>query len=159
MEAFSILDPQGLLGEPADDQLRVILDHYKDGPLAINPGDCLKEHSEFVEVVKSHTHLKNCKTLVELAEKVVGNDAVSSLFHIMTKLLVRAVVLPVSTADCERCFSTMSRIKTDLRNRMSTDALQKLIQIRLEGPDDLNDFDFKEACHRWAKLKNRRILL
>ena len=66
LEAFSILDPQGLVG---DDQLEIILDHYKNGQLVINPGDCLKEHSEFVEVVKSHTHVKNCKTLVELLQR------------------------------------------------------------------------------------------
>ena len=65
-------------------------------------------------------------------------------------------MLPVSTADCERCFSTMNRVKTDLRNGMNAETLQRLIRIRIEGPHS-SDFNFAEAAHRWVTLKNRRI--
>ena len=97
-----------------EDQLGVIPEHYQDGPLSINREDCMREYNEFCEFIHSHVQLKNCKTLLELSEKVVGNDSIASLFPLMSKLIVRALVLPVFTADCERCFSTMNRVKTDL---------------------------------------------
>ena len=159
LEAFSILDPEGLLGQQGvEDQLGVILEHYHDGPLAINPEECTREYTEFCAFTRSHVQLKSCKTLLELSEKVVGNDSIASLFPLVSKLIVRALVLPVSTADCERCFSTMNRVKTDLRNQMSTETLQRLIRIGLEGPDS-SDFDFSEASRRWATLKHRRITI
>ena len=66
------------------------------------------------------------------------------------------LVLPVCTADCERCFSTMKRIKTDLRNRMNAATLDTLLRIRIEGRD-LIQFNFKEAVRRWKNMKNRRL--
>ena len=72
----------------------------------------------------------------------------------ISKPLVHALVLPVTTTDCERCFSTMKRIKTDLRNRMNTSTLDKLLCIRIEG-QDISQFDFKEAVKRWQSSKNR----
>ena len=74
----------------------------------------------------------------------------------MAKLLTHALVLLVSTADCERCFSTMKRVKTDLRNRMSTQTLDKLQRIRIEGPT-ISEFNFNEAVQEWSQLRNRRL--
>ena len=38
-------------------------------------------------------------------------------FPQLSRLASIALIIPVSTAECERCFSSMNRIKTDLRNR------------------------------------------
>ena len=47
-------------------------------------------------------------------------------------------------------------IKTELRNRMNTSTLDKLLRIRLEGPD-LSEFDFKETVKRWQSNKKCRL--
>ena len=67
-----------------------------------------------------------------------------------------ALILPVSTADCERGFSTLKRIKTDARNRLKTDTLDKLIRLSSEGPC-MEQFNFDEAATRWSSQSNRRI--
>ena len=74
----------------------------------------------------------------------------------MNKLFVHALVLPVSTVDCERCFSVMKRVKTTLRNKMSTTTLDSLLRIRIEGPES-EQFNFAEAAKTWASIRNRRL--
>lgn len=87
---------------------------------------------------------------------VAGNATVRALYPNLSKLAKVCLILPVSTADCERSFSTKKRVKTDLRNRMNTSTLDALMRIRIEGPS-LSEFDFDTALNSWAKLRNRRI--
>ena len=56
--------------------------------MAISPVECSREYTEFCAFVQSHVQLKNCKTLLELSEKVVGNESIASLFPIVSKLIV-----------------------------------------------------------------------
>ena len=155
MEAFSIFDPHGLLGQSvADEKLEVLLNHYQsltEGPEG--QAGCVAEYKSFV---KDHAMLKACKTLQELALEYLSKDSLSQLFPIMSKLLVHALVLPMSTTDCERCFSAMNRTKTDFRNRMHTKTLDSLLRICIEGPP-LPEFNFKEAAERWASSKKRSL--
>jgi hypothetical protein len=75
------------------------------------------------------------------------------------KLAVIVVTIPVSSAACERTFSSLKRIKTYLRNRMTDERLGHLAIIniecaavkRLETTKIVDEFD---ACH-----ENRRIIL
>ncbi|CAF1332301.1 unnamed protein product [Rotaria sordida] len=56
---------------------------------------------------------------------------------------------PISTATVERDFSTMNRILTNLRYRLTTEHLEQLMRISIEGPSDLNN-DLKDLiidCH------------
>ena len=76
-----------------------------------------------------------------------------ALFPNFSKLASVARVLPVSTAECERCFSTMKRIKTVLRNHMET---SRVIRIPAEGPE-LESFNFDTAADLWGSLCQRRI--
>ena len=60
------------------------------------------------------------------------------------------------SADCERGFSALKRIKTRLRNRLSNRILNNLLMISIEGPE-LKDFDFEKAADVWGAQRNRRI--
>ena len=159
LEAFTIFDPAGLLGQEvlALEKLTLLLDHYNaHGPMAIDRNKCTEEYTEFSTFIKSHATLKLYQSLQELAQEFFHRDSLCELFPCVSKLLVHACPYSVSTTDCERCFSTMKRVKTDLRNRMSTTTLDKLLRIRIEGPD-LPQFNFKEAVKRWKDVKNRRL--
>ena len=85
-----------------------------------------------------------------------ANTTFSSLYPTLSKLASIALIVPVSTADCERGFSTMNRIKTDPRNRLKTTTLDKLIRLSSEGPE-LDEFNFERAAMLWASKSNRRI--
>ena len=43
-------------------------------------------------------------------------------------------IFPVSNAIVERCFSTMTKVKTDWRNRLGEKEVEHLIRIKKEGP-------------------------
>ena len=77
-----------------------------------------------------------------------------ALFPNFSKLASVARVLPVSTAECERCFSTMKRIKTVLRKHMETNTRDRLIRIPAEGPE-LESFNFDTAADLWGSLCQR----
>ena len=49
----------------------------------------------------------------------------------LAKLASIAALVPVSTAECERSFSTMNRVKTALRNRMKTSTFDSLMRIKV----------------------------
>ena len=116
------------LGEPETsmEYLSVLLDHYDiESPMGIDRSICKKEYTEFVSFVKNHKILKKCVTLQQLSESA---KSIIKLFPNITKLFVHALVLPVSTVDCERCFSVVKRVKTALRNRMKPASLPSLEQ-------------------------------
>ncbi|XP_070538059.1 zinc finger protein 862-like [Ptychodera flava] len=92
----------------------------------------------------------------EMLETVITKFAdITPSLHRLASI---ALTLPLSTADCERGFSAIGRIKTKLRNRLSEKILQCLTFISVEGPD-LNHFDFSAAADIWASKKTRRINL
>ena len=54
-----------------------------------------------------------------LMSYLLRTTATSLMFPNQTKLAAIGLLLPMSTVDCERGFSTLSRVKTDLRNRLN----------------------------------------
>ena len=92
----------------------------------------------------------------DIMSTMSANTTFSSLYPTLSKLASIALIVPVSTADCERGFSTMNRIKTDPRNRLKMTTLDKLIRLSSEGPE-LDEFNFERAAMLWASKSNRRI--
>jgi len=59
----------------------------------------------------------------------------------------------------ERSFSTMNRLCTRLRQRLTSDHLHQLLLISMEGPDVLSRKQLEEIVRLWAVQKPRRIQL
>jgi len=49
------------------------------------------------------------------------------------------------------------KIKSYLRNRISSERVDNLMTIRCEGPP-ISQFNFGEVLNEWRQKKNRRIL-
>ena len=64
------------------------------------------------------------------------------------------LVLPVSNAVVERGFSTMRRVKTDWRCRLSESTLDNLMRISLEGSEP-SKFDVTPAVNRFFSMPRR----
>ena len=56
--------------------------------------------------------------------------------------------LPASSAECERGFSAMKLIKTDVRNRLTVNVLTDVLRIKLMSPS-ISDFEPTDAIHAW----------
>ena len=64
--------------------------------------------------------------------------------------------MPLQTADCERGFSAQNNIHTSTRNKLSSETVNKLMLIQLQGgPAEL--FDFQKAAKLWKEKKERRL--
>jgi hypothetical protein len=64
-------------------------------------------------------------------------------------LVVFFLLLMVDTAECERIFSLMNRLKTPLRNRLSTSTLRDIMMICRHGPASVAGFDPWRAIAKW----------
>ena len=74
----------------------------------------------------------------------------------VTVSLLNILTTPMTTAEAERCFSTLKRIKTFLRNSMGQERLNALAMLSMERELVLNMRDFNEkVIDRFAALKER----
>jgi hypothetical protein len=94
-------------------------------------------------------------SMSDLYSALSQNDSVTSLIPAVVKLFELAMVLPVTTADCERGFSVMNSVKTDLRASLKNPQLCRLMQIIINGPP-VQDLDAHAAALRWHQRKPRR---
>jgi hypothetical protein len=73
------------------------------------------------------------------------------------KLLIETVlVLPIGSADAERSFSIMNHIRNKRRSRLSDEAMDALIRVRFNGPDDLEKFNPTKYCKKWLAAGHLR---
>jgi len=59
-----------------------------------------------------------------------------------------------SSNECERTFSRYNLIKTEVRSSLSTETMEQLLLIGLNGPQ-IDKFTFYEAIETWKSMKNR----
>lgn len=80
-------------------------------------------------------------------------------FQEVARLLSIAVVLPVSSAACERSFSALKLIKTYLRSTMTNDRLSSVALLSIESTRAQN-IDFSAFVDEFdSRHHNRKLLL
>ena len=99
---------------------------------------------------------ENCPTVLALYQTLASCE-LTSTFKETTKLLEVIITTPVSSAESERGFSFLKRIKTYLRNSMGQDRLNALtvLSIHKEYISDMPSFN-KRVVDKFATMKNRR---
>ena len=66
-------------------------------------------------------------------------------------------VLPASSTDCERGFSTLAHIKTNNQSNLEGDHLESSIRISLTDIDEIQmESHSQELIQRWRNHKQRR---
>ena len=114
---------------------------------------CSSEWESLRQLMRhNYSHL----TMRKMVKLLVTDVTHNTMFPQLTKLASIAAILPVSTAECERAFSAMKRIKTKLRNQMKTSTLDYLMRISFEGPE-IGDFNFEKAADIRGRMWNRRL--
>ncbi|GAV69961.1 Dimer_Tnp_hAT domain-containing protein [Cephalotus follicularis] len=112
------------------------------------------QHYEFD--VTNRSELKKLLTIVELSHGLVKTEK-SEIYHLVFRLIRLVLTLPVSTATTERSFSTMTIVKTRLRNKMKDEYLEdylvtyveKRIAMQFSTDSIIDDFyDMKEYRDR-----------
>lgn len=104
----------------------------------------------------SNTSFSEIKTTSELSKFLVENS-LSINFATVTSFLNIILTTPISSAESERSFSTLKRIKTFLRNRMGQDRLNALAVLSIHNDVVLGIPDFnKLVIEHFANKKSRR---
>ena len=82
----------------------------------------------------------------------------TSTFSEVVKLLKILITTPMTTAESERCFSSLKRIKIFLRSTMKNDRLTALAMTSIENQmiTETKDFNEKVIDH-FAQIKTRRM--
>ena len=129
------------------DQLNTLCDHYSN---FVTVERCKGQFLQFKHFVVSH---KQDYGDFEKFTKLILTDY-ADVYPDLVLLASIALVIPVSSAPCERGFSQQNILKSKLRNRLNPDRLNRLLVIRLNGPD--KDMDFNSAARAFGSMKDRQ---
>ncbi|XP_078614277.1 uncharacterized protein C17orf113-like [Branchiostoma floridae x Branchiostoma japonicum] len=176
ISAFKIFDPQKLPETEnllrnqnyGSAQLDTLLRKYgmEDNDMPVNPAQPLKVNAAearrewglvrqlMFRLKRQDVTLVAIDSMWEELEQTHGTE----LFPNILMLATIARLLPMHTADCERGFSVQNRLKTRLRNALSVNRLDILLNIVINAPER-QEFDFHRAYRVWAAVKNRRIVV
>ena len=157
ISAFGLFNPERIPDTASEqyrkygnDQLHVLREHYGE---FLDHAVLEQEWVYFKQLLAES--FKNLTTR-EVLEMVVKDLSLQIILPQFGRLANIALTIPISTADCERGFSAVKRIKTLLRNQSKTHTLDCLMRISVEGPE-LDRFNFDSAATHWASLRNRRL--
>lgn len=124
---------QALLGETEDVTTRIC-----------------QQYNDFKFIIKEKRKMGALQTFAETVAWLMKSDRFPDLIH----LIDICGTFQASSADCERGFSLMNRIKTKSRNRLEVNHLDQLMRIKsrqAEGPINLN-----KVYNHWKLDKDRR---
>ena len=82
----------------------------------------------------------------------------SERYPFLLVLIVLVMCLPIGTAECERIFSYMNRLKDPVHNRRNNSTLRNLIMILCNGPQTIEafDHDIDRFIDHWESEFERR---
>ncbi|XP_071138765.1 zinc finger protein 862-like isoform X2 [Mytilus edulis] len=154
LDAFSVFDPDLICKEdPATNEyihfkkLQTLASHFT------SVGDYQTASEEFTSL--RHMMARDMKD-INYSEAIRKIATLKDCYPTLAQYAQILLVIPVSTADCERSFSTLNRLKTFLRNRLCQKILNPLMTISIEGPA-VQDFNFPECVKLFGKAKNRKL--
>ena len=163
IDAFGLFDPNKIPDKSIDpalyqswgnDRLAILESKYRQNE---NPDiDATAARLEWEKLKATIFKAYRGTTLRKFLQDLAFNITLRDLFPQLSRLASIALIIPVSTAECERRFSSMNGIKTDLRNRLNTSTLCQIMRIVLEGGELVN-FDFVKAAEIWSEMRHRRI--
>ena len=74
----------------------------------------------------------------------------------ITRLIRIVLVLPASSADAERNFSIMNHVKYDRRASLTSENLDNIMRLRINGPKKLDRLPSAKYARTWVAKKHLR---
>ncbi|KAL4153543.1 hypothetical protein QTP88_001376 [Uroleucon formosanum] len=106
-----------------------------------------------LQLFYKRTDFRDINSSVHLLKFIIENN-LTLIFSESYKLLKIISTIPMTTAEVERSFSSLKRIKTFLRNSMTEDRLTALAMLSIEKRiiDNIPNFN-EEVINRFAEKK------
>jgi hypothetical protein len=130
--------------------LQLLVNHFQE---FLDNKQCQRNHIAH-EWTWAKAHLGNRLTrqVASISMLFKGN---ADHFKNLLLLIEVVLVIPVSSAVCERGFSCVKRIKSDWRSRLTTEMMNHLLTVSIEGPV-LEDYNAERAVQLWYSGGQRR---
>ena len=108
-----------------------------------------------LSLIYSKEYFRKCDGALDLFQLFMENN-LEEIFGETVTLLKILITTPMTTAEAERCFSTLKRIKTFLRNSMTQERLNALAMLSMEKRvvTEMTDFNQK-VIEKFANQKER----
>lgn len=154
MSVFDITlwpDDRMALATNGEDKIHHLVEHFR---LLLDKNDF-----KFDAVLQEWSCLKTCicNNYLDLNPQALWKRVFtyhSNRFPNVLMLVEITLILPLSTACCERGFSVMGKIKSDWRSCLSVEVLDCLMRIRIEGPT-VAEFDPQPGLNFWCSSGSR----
>lgn len=110
-----------------------------------------------IEISVAKNTLSKVTDMQEVSDVLVQLYPLKAAFPVLVSLYQICLTIAVTTAKCERTFSTLKRIKSYLRSTMTEQRLSDLAILSIER-DISDDMDMEQVVDNFA-AKERRIVL
>ena len=122
---FQCIEPSAIKAnaEKIDFGYNLIKDIVKEFCPEVGIDDIIVEYALFKKIAKS----ENVSDFGMFSEKFLREY--TNAFPVISKVKKVALVLPVTSVPCVRCFSTQNRIKSNFRNSLNYKNLDILVRI------------------------------
>ena len=150
---FQCIEPSAIKAnaEKIDFGYNLIKDIVKEFCPEVGIDDIIVEYALFKKIAKS----ENVSDFGMFSEKFLREY--TNAFPVISKVKKVALVLPVTSVPCVRCFSTQNRIKSNFRNSLNYKNLDILVRISELGPEKLDEMQLLN-CHKiWLNMKKRHV--
>ncbi|KAE9522096.1 hypothetical protein AGLY_017515 [Aphis glycines] len=136
-------------------------EHFPDGyfneTINVYPYFDSKKLKTELQIIYSRNEFRTMSGAVSLLSFIISENLTNTFGESM-KLLKIIITIPMSTAESERCFSTLKRIKTFLRNTIHQERLSALAMLSIEKNLIMNIPDFNnKVIELFASSKERRL--
>jgi len=92
--------------------------------------------------------MKHCMDFNSVWATLLSKAPYKEDFKDVLHLVEIMLVIPISSAECERMFSAMKRVKSDERCSLASSTLDNLVRISKHGPN-IEAFDPSKAIDKW----------
>lgn len=152
LKAFDVLFnprcyPPNNLHQYGDSSLDLLLGHFDS---CTDEQRCRAQYLHFKHFVHSYKNILNFEQLIETL--LLYHEAQYPNFATLGKI---ALVIPVSSAPCERGFSHQSALKNKVRNRLNPLRLSRFMLIKLVGPP-MREMNFLDVARVFGAMKDRQ---
>ena len=100
--------------------------------------------------------IKKVTNIRTIADAMTKSTIYQSMLCEVDKLLLLYLTIPVTTATAERSFSSLRRVKTYLRNTMSTCKLNNLLLMHVHQ-NRTDDLDLDKIAKAFIEVNSRRM--
>ena len=102
--------------------------------LSIDGHKLWQEFTEYKSLVKT-LQKKRIEAALKFLHSPSNKETMAVAYPLISDIHARIAVLPASSAEVERVFLAMKRIKTPVCNRIKTGTLDHLLRVSIEGPE------------------------